>query len=274
MSVVKSQGPFRAWPPPQVPPSSVQVSVCLRGMAAALQQDPACALHATALRELLAPNAEDAAALLLHAPQFAVLLHTLRGGGPEVAHVVLQLLALALAQPLPQPPHRRLARVLAAVSARLAALIDAGACARPERRVVKAAVLVLRCLAHWAPGAFDDRVPLAALDGFLRLHLAPSSSLLAIWAQAAGDIASSLGLDPAAPLALKPAPPKRPGPGAEAARPPPAPKVRLAHVDDTRSPSMLTDTSTYDSSETDTLTFFSVVSDEDDGSESTPAVGT
>ena len=251
----------------------VQIASTLQGLAAALGQGHDSSPHTAALRDQLLADPEAMAPVLLQASQFPVLLHALGSGGHKVAHHALHVLLVVLAQPLCRPPYKRMRGVLAAVSALVTAIIKADVYGNPEAKVLRVSVLVLRYLAHWVPSAFDEHVPLLQLDHFLKARAAPTSSLLAVWAQVWADIRASLDRDAGAAAveshcATRSRSNTPPPAAGSAPATPSALRVRmlLAGLGRTRSASLLTDTSTLDSSETDTtLTFASIPSDEEDG---------
>ena len=255
----------------------VQIDACLQGLDESLGTGPEGGHQGkgkvpsfTALRDQLMTNTEDIAPILLQSPKFPAILHAMLVGGYDVAQQVLQVLLVILAQPIPKVPKKGLLNILMAVSELLWTIMRLDIYTRVENKVMKMSILLLQFLVQWIPSAFDDRVPLPELDRFIRRHVAPASAVLHLWTEVLCEIKGKTKPDHASPhAALKASKhPKPRPPGSElSGQSPSVAKVQLSLSADTRSPSMLTDTSTYDSSETDTLTFVSMPSDDDDLSE-------
>eukprot|EP00668_Euglena_longa_P029624 GGOE01036983.1.p1 GENE.GGOE01036983.1~~GGOE01036983.1.p1 ORF type:complete len:361 (-),score=91.35 GGOE01036983.1:164-1246(-) len=214
----------------------------------------------SALRDQLLNNVEELTPILLHSPKFPAMLNAMVTGGFQTAEQVLQVLLPLLAQPHFKVPKKRQKQILTAVNGLLCLLMEQEGFARTENKLLKMSLVILRFLVRWIPCSFEE-LALPDIDRYIRQHVPPGSTLFTLWSELLLEIKmKSKGSADGAPnghVAVS-----------RRDRPPPSPSSS-SHSDRDRSssrraPSFLADTSTYSSSETDTTTFISMVSDDED----------
>eukprot|EP00668_Euglena_longa_P018293 GGOE01022843.1.p1 GENE.GGOE01022843.1~~GGOE01022843.1.p1 ORF type:complete len:243 (-),score=55.39 GGOE01022843.1:412-1140(-) len=135
----------------------------------------------TALRDQLITNREEVAPMLIASPKFPSFLNAMLLYTNDVSEQVLQVVVTLLAQPYPKIHRRACEHMVTVIGGLLSALIQAGTYGRQENRLLKMSGVALRMLLPRVPWAFDDRVPLVAIESFVHSFVPPSSGVHALW---------------------------------------------------------------------------------------------